>query len=47
VPFAEIAAELSISVKTVSTCGARILEKLGLKNPAQIIPAALERGWVQ
>ncbi len=43
----EIAAELSLSVKTVSTYRARILEKLGLKNTAEIIRYVLERGLVE
>jgi DNA-binding NarL/FixJ family response regulator len=43
----EIAAELSLSVKTVSTYRARILQKLGLQNTAEIIRYALERGLVE
>ena len=43
---AEIAATLSLSVKTVSTYRARILEKLGLKNTAEIVRYALTRGLV-
>jgi DNA-binding NarL/FixJ family response regulator len=43
----EIAADLSLSVKTVSTYRARILEKLNLKNTAEIIRYALERGLVE
>ncbi len=39
-----IAAELSLSVKTVSTYRGRILEKLGLKNTAEIIRYAFEHG---
>jgi two-component system invasion response regulator UvrY len=40
----EIAAELSLSIKTVSTYRARILEKLGLKSTAEIIRYAFEQG---
>jgi len=40
----EIAAELSLSVSTVSTYRARILQKLGLKSTAEIMRYALERG---
>ncbi len=43
----EIAAELSLSVKTASTYRARILEKLGLRNTAEIIRYALERELVE
>ena len=42
----EIAADLSLSVKTVSTYRARILEKLGLKSTAEIIRYAITRGLV-
>lgn len=38
----QIASELSLSVKTVSTYRARILEKLGLTNNAEVIRYALE-----
>jgi two-component system invasion response regulator UvrY len=43
----EIAAELSLSTKTVSTYRLRILEKLNLRNTAQIIRYALKRGLVE
>jgi two-component system invasion response regulator UvrY len=43
----EIATELSLSVKTISTYRARIREKLGLKNTSEIIRYALRRGLVQ
>lgn len=43
----EIASELSLSVKTISTYRARILEKLGLETTAEIIRYALERGLVE
>jgi len=39
----EIAAELSLSVKTISTYRTRILEKLDLRSTAEIIRYALER----
>ena len=42
----EIAAELCLSVKTVSTYRARILEKMNLRNTAEIIRCALEHGVV-
>lgn len=42
----DIAQELSLSVKTVSTYRTRILEKLKLQNTAEIIRYALERGLV-
>jgi DNA-binding NarL/FixJ family response regulator len=38
----EIARELSLSVKTVSTHKTRIMEKMGLANPAELIRYALE-----
>jgi two-component system invasion response regulator UvrY len=44
---ADIAMELSLSVKTVSTYRARLLDKLRLKSTAEIIRYALERGLVQ
>jgi DNA-binding NarL/FixJ family response regulator len=43
----EIARELSLSVKTVSTYRARIMDKLNLKSTAEIIRYALERGLVE
>jgi two-component system invasion response regulator UvrY len=43
----DVATELSLSVKTVSTYRARILEKLNLKSTAEIIRYALERGLVE
>lgn len=42
----EIAGELSLSVKTVSTYRARILEKLGAKNSAEITRYAIRNGLV-
>lgn len=40
----EIAALLSLSVKTISTYRARILEKTGLRNNAELMKYALEQG---
>ncbi|GAB5046858.1 response regulator [Thermodesulfovibrio sp. TK110] len=42
----EIAKELSISIKTVSTYRARILEKLGCENNAEIINYAIKHGLI-
>jgi len=42
--LSDIARELSISVKTVSTFRGRILEKLGLRTTAEIIRYAIEHG---
>jgi two-component system invasion response regulator UvrY len=42
-----IATELSLSVKTISTYRARVMDKLGLKSTAEIIRYALERGLVK
>jgi len=44
--LAEIAAELSLSPKTVSTYRTRILEKLGVKNSAAIVRYAMRNGLV-
>jgi DNA-binding NarL/FixJ family response regulator len=43
----EIAARLSLSVKTVETYKARSLEKLGLHGRADLVRYALQRGWLQ
>jgi len=43
----DIARELSLSVKTVSTFRGRILSKLGLRNNAQLIRYALEHGLLE
>jgi len=43
----EIAADLSLSIKTVSTYRTRILDKLNLKSTADIIRYALEHGLVE
>jgi DNA-binding NarL/FixJ family response regulator len=42
----EIAGELSLSVKTISTYRGRILEKLGVKNSAAIVQYAIRNGLV-
>lgn len=42
----DIATELSLSVKTVSTYRARLQEKLGVKNTAEIMRYAIQRGLV-
>jgi DNA-binding NarL/FixJ family response regulator len=38
----EIARELSLSVKTISTHKTRLLEKLGLANQAELVRYAIE-----
>lgn len=43
-PPRAIAAELNVSVKTVGTHRARLLEKMGLKNNAEIVQYAIEHG---
>ena len=42
----EIAGELSLSAKTISTYRTRILEKLGVKNSAKIVQYAVRNGLV-
>ena len=42
----EIAAELSLSVKTVSTYRTRILEKMGMKSNAELTHYAIKNGLV-
>ena len=42
----EIAGELSLSPKTISTYRARVLEKLGVKNSAEIVQYAIRNGLV-
>jgi len=42
----EIAGELSLSAKTISTYRTRILEKLGVKNSAAIVHYAMRNGLV-
>jgi DNA-binding NarL/FixJ family response regulator len=43
----EIADELALSVKTVSTYRTRIIEKLGLRNNAEIMRYALQQGLIR
>jgi DNA-binding NarL/FixJ family response regulator len=43
----EIAAQLSVSVKTVETYKARAMEKLGLRSRVDIIRDAAQRGWLE
>ena len=42
----EIAKDLSLSAKTISTYRTRVLEKLGVKNSAEIVQYALRNGLV-
>lgn len=42
----EIAATLGVSVKTVETYKARMIEKLGLKSRVDIVRYASQRGWL-
>ena len=42
----EIAGELSLSAKTISTYRTRVLEKLGVKNSAEIVQYAIRNGLV-
>jgi len=42
----EIAQDLSLSAKTISTYRARVLEKLGVKNSAEIVQYAIRNGLV-
>jgi DNA-binding NarL/FixJ family response regulator len=43
----EIARELSLSVKTISTYRTRILEKMGLRNNAELMHYAMQHQLVQ
>ncbi|PIS29705.1 MAG: DNA-binding response regulator [Candidatus Marinimicrobia bacterium CG08_land_8_20_14_0_20_45_22] len=43
----EIASELNLSVKTISTNRSRILEKTGLRNNAELMSYALKNGLVE
>jgi two-component system, NarL family, response regulator NreC len=43
----DIAAQFSLSVKTVETYRARALEKLGLTSRSALVRYALEHGWLQ
>jgi two-component system, NarL family, invasion response regulator UvrY len=42
----EIAEELSLSAKTIGTYRARVLEKLDVKNSAEIVQYAMRNGLV-
>ena len=42
----EIGEELALSAKTISTYRARVLEKLGIKNSAEIVQYAVRNGLV-
>lgn len=42
----EIAAQLTLSIKTVETYRARAMEKLGLESRAALVRYALEHGWL-
>lgn len=43
----EIASSLDLSVKTVETYRARGMEKLALKNRAELVRYALQQGWLK
>jgi DNA-binding NarL/FixJ family response regulator len=43
----QIAAKLALSVKTVSTYRARVLEKMGLQNNAQLTHYAIKHQLVE
>jgi len=43
----EIAAQISVSIKTVDTYKARSMEKQGLQSRADIVRYALAQGWLQ
>ncbi|HYH68248.1 MAG TPA: response regulator transcription factor [Urbifossiella sp.] len=43
----EIAAQLGLSVKTIETYRARVMEKLGLRCRADLVRYALHRGWLE
>jgi DNA-binding NarL/FixJ family response regulator len=42
----DIAGELNLSVKTISTHKARIMEKMNMSNPAELVRYALRHGLV-
>lgn len=42
----EVAAQLTLSVKTVETYRARAMEKLGIDSRAELVRYALEHGWL-
>ena len=43
----QIAKELSLSVKTISTYRGRVLEKMDMKNNAELTRYALQKGLVE
>jgi DNA-binding NarL/FixJ family response regulator len=43
----DIAAQLRLSVKTVETYKARLMQKLGVATRAALVDRALQRGWLQ
>lgn len=43
----EVAAQLNLSVKTVSTHKANLMQKLGLQNPTEMVRYALKHGLVE
>jgi len=45
-PLKEIAATLDVSVRTVETYRARAMEKTALRNRADVVRYAAERGWL-
>jgi DNA-binding NarL/FixJ family response regulator len=45
--MSEIAAHLSLSVKTISTYRSRLLEKLNLKSNAQLMRYAFKKGMLE
>lgn len=47
VPLAEMAKQMNLSPKTVSTYRARILEKMGLASNAELMRYAFDRGLVE
>ena len=42
----EIAEQIDVSIKTVETYKARIMEKLGLRSRADLVRYAIRRGWL-
>jgi DNA-binding NarL/FixJ family response regulator len=43
----EVASRLRISVKTVETHKARVLEKLGIQSRVELVQYAMDEGWLQ
>ena len=46
-PPRQMAADLSVSVKTIATHRSRLLEKMGLKNNAEVVQYAIEHGLLR